>query len=168
MKIRIEKDMERYLVAVALSLVYVILLLSQYILSAVSEGSTINYFSLFCLIVCPLLAQYLLGVFVSIDIRRNLVGWLIIGYTFVYYVCLFLYMTTPKAVPSMQIEGIVFLSEFGRDLFISGFEFVILPAFIFNTTLFYSLKMKNHLIVSVSTTIISLIIFIFFMQIWMG
>ena len=157
------------LAALGASILYTAIMIQTSISAAISGGATgINYPFYFWYIIFPLLILYILGFSISIDAERAFVGWIIIGYTFVYCLLFLFYIATPTAWPPIRIEGTVFLSEFGWDLFIFGLEVAILPAFIFNTLLFSLLKMKTHLIVSIVSTISSILLFIFTMQIYMG
>ena len=163
------RDLRWYLVALGASILYTTIMIQTDISEALLSGATdMNYSFYIGYIIFPLFILYFFGFFVSISIKRDTISWLIIGYTFAYYVCFLFYLATPLGYPPIRIEGIVFLSEFGQRVFWDGIKFVVLPAFIFNTLLFYLLKMKTHLITSIVATISSILVFIFIMQIWMG
>ena len=157
--------MKRYSVSLSISVLYIFGLLVEYILPCESSYCQMT---VLLYIIFPLTILYLLAFLILLNIKTDLVGWLIIGYTFAYYVCLLFYIATPIAYPPIRIEGTVFLSKFGQRLFWDGIKFIVLPAFIFNTLLFSLLKMKTHLIVSIVSTISSILLFIFTMQIYMG
>ncbi len=155
------KNIKIYIISLFASLIYFCIFFLVYFVMPLSvPGTHIDYGVVTLLFVLPLLILYMLGPYmisISEERKRNIVGWIMIVYAFLYNVSmwdlLFSGVSAPSSnsgslKPSYVVEDIIFLLNLAMIWYI-----FIIPIFL-------KYKMKKHLCGACISLLIIIIIFL--------